>query len=73
MLDKPYIYSMRVWYMTRDYKELYKIITVGGEYVVVRYFDGAELFTGTMNEVQHYMNVHCLSHMDFVRGGKRGK
>ena len=72
MSDKAFFNRM-VWYMTKDYQNLYRFERIGGYYRVVRYFDCKEVFSGTYAEIQKYMIENCLSHHEIARSGRNGK
>ena len=67
------VYDMRVWYMTRDYKDLYKIIKAGDTFQIIKYYSG-ELVMSTyyMLDAQVFMQKHCFSHEEYTRGVMNG-
>lgn len=67
--DKQSVFDLDVWYMTKDYKDLYKIIYQRGskQYTVIVYYSGSSVYYGTLEQVQHFMNSKCLTHDNYVR------
>lgn len=68
MLNRP-SFDIGVWYMTKDYKELYKIVYHRGdpEYTVIKYYDGSTMYKGTLYKVRKYMEDNCISHDNYIR------
>ena len=64
-MSSDWSYERMTWYMTRDYKDLYRFERCAGLYRVVRYFDCKVIYEGRLNDVLHFMNIHCMSHKDF--------
>ena len=62
-------FDIGVWYMTNDYKELYKIVYRPGdkEYTVIRYYDGDTLYQGGLYKVQEFMKNNCIFHDNYIR------
>lgn len=75
MSDK-YDFELNVWYMTKDYKDLYKIIKDGDVmYTVISFGDWKTRFTfpGILG-VQDFMEKNCFNHNNlkgaWLRDGK---
>lgn len=68
MLDN-YYFDLGVWYMTKDYKDLYKITHYPGDidYRVIKYYDGEIVFSGSLYNVQLFMSEHCTTHEQYIR------
>ena len=64
-----YAFDLNVWYMTKDFQELYKIVHYPGDvgYIVIKYYDGRVVYSGTLYNVQKYMEENCTTHEKYIR------
>lgn len=74
MLDN-YKFNLDVWYMTRDYKDLYKIVCEGTTfYTVISFGDWKQHFTFPgIIPVLEFMEENCFSYNKCERVVKDGK
>ena len=61
MLDK-YNFDIGVWYMTKDYRELFRVERNGSKWCVVSYADWQVKLTSSLKSVMEYMDNACISH-----------
>ena len=61
MLDK-YNFDIGVWYMTKDYRELFRVERTGSKWCVVSYADWRVRFTSSLKSVMSYMDDACIPH-----------
>ena len=64
-----YRFDLNTWYMTKDFKNLYRIIYKRGtnHYSVVMYYSGDTMYYGTLYQVQSFMNDNCLTHEKYIQ------
>ena len=68
------LFSVNVWYMTLDYKNMYRIEEVTDSvYNVIRFGDWAVMFKGTRQDCILYLNCYCWDHQSYERGMKHGE
>ena len=70
MLDeKQAKFDLNVWYTTKDYKDLYKIVYNKGSayYAVIVYYTGSTMYYGSLDQVQSFMNDKCITHESYIR------
>lgn len=70
-----YEFKLDVWYMTRDYKDLYKIVREGNTfYTVISFGDWKQQFTFPgIIPVMDFMKENCFSHTKYERVVEDGK
>ena len=64
-----YRFDLNTWYMTKDFKNLYRIVYVRGtnHYSVVMYYDGSIMYYGSLYQVQAFMSDKCLTHEKYIQ------
>lgn len=67
--EKRSKFDIGVWYMTKDYNNLYKIIYQKGtkQYSVIVYYSGSTMYYGNLYQVQSFMNDKCMNHDSYIR------
>ena len=67
MLDK-YNFNVGVWYMTKNYLDLYRIERHNKRWEIVSYADWVcHHSTETLKEAMDYMDEHCISHVNIEK------
>lgn len=67
MLDK-YNFNVGVWYMTKDYKDLYRIEHHNNHWEIVSYADWvSHKVADSLSECMKYMEDNCISHINIER------
>ena len=69
MSVNSYLFDLNTWYMTKDFKDLYRIVYKKGRryYAVIIYYTGETMYYGNLEQVQSFMKDKCLTHEKYIK------